>query len=35
MKQRIDELTEQLNQWNKAYYEEDKPLLPMLFMIRR
>lgn len=27
MKQRIDELTEQLNQWNKAYYEEDKPIV--------
>ncbi|MBQ1251930.1 MAG: NAD-dependent DNA ligase LigA [Firmicutes bacterium] len=27
MKSRIDELTEQLNQWNKAYYEEDRPVV--------
>lgn len=27
MKKRIDELTEQLNQWNKAYYEEDRPVV--------
>lgn len=27
MKERINELTEQLNQWNKAYYEEDKPVV--------
>ena len=27
MKERIDELTEQLNQWNKAYYEEDRPVV--------
>ena len=27
MKERIDTLTEQLNQWNKAYYEEDRPVV--------
>ena len=27
MKERIDELTEQLNQWNRAYYEEDHPVV--------
>lgn len=27
MKARIEELTEQLNQWNKAYYEEDRPVV--------
>lgn len=27
MKERMDALTEQLNQWNKAYYEEDRPVV--------
>ncbi|HMM05775.1 MAG TPA: NAD-dependent DNA ligase LigA [Clostridiales bacterium] len=27
MKEKIDELTEKLNQWNKAYYEEDRPVV--------
>lgn len=27
MKERIDELTEKLNRWNKAYYEEDRPVV--------
>lgn len=27
MKARIDELTDRLNQWNKAYYEEDRPVV--------
>ena len=27
MKAKIDELTEKLNQWNRAYYEEDRPLV--------
>ena len=25
MKERIDELTGKLNEWNRAYYEEDRP----------
>ena len=27
MKERMEELTEQLNAWNRAYYEEDRPVV--------
>ena len=27
MKERIEELTEKLNQWNRAYYEQDRPVV--------
>ena len=27
MKERIEELTEKLNQWNRAYYEQDRPIV--------
>lgn len=27
MKKRIDELTQKLNEWNRAYYEEDRPVV--------
>ena len=27
MKERIEELTEKLNQWNRAYNEQDRPVV--------